>query len=58
MWVSMIRTKSEAFTAVKNQVESEGKFKLKILRTDRGGEFNSRLMNSLSFAIRKELRGS
>lgn len=41
----MIRIKSEAFFAfkkLKNRVEVERKFKLKMLRTDRGGEFTSK----------------
>lgn len=44
MWVFMIKTKDEVFQTFKKfkmQVESEGQYKLKALRTDRGGEFTS-----------------
>lgn len=44
MWVYIIKSKDEAFSVFKQfktQVENESKFKVKMLRTDRGGEFNS-----------------
>jgi len=44
MWVEMLKTKNEAlayFKKVKNRAEIESKNKLKAVRTDRGGEFNS-----------------
>lgn len=48
MWVYIIKTKDEALTkfrVFKTQVENESSYKLKMLRTDRGGEFNSQLFN-------------
>ncbi|KAK1423646.1 hypothetical protein QVD17_18952 [Tagetes erecta] len=48
MWVFIIKTKDEAlekFKDFKTQVENESKYRLKMLRTDRGGEFNSQLFN-------------
>ncbi|KAD3066473.1 hypothetical protein E3N88_34353 [Mikania micrantha] len=44
MWVYMLKTNDEtlvAFKRFKAQVEKEGTNKVKTLRTDRGGEFNS-----------------
>lgn len=44
MWVFMIKTKDEAFSAFKNfriLVENEACEKIKVFRTDRGGEFLS-----------------
>ena len=44
MWISLLRQKSDAFTAFKNfksLAEVEKGVKIKMLRTDRGGEFNS-----------------
>ncbi|KAK9076273.1 hypothetical protein SSX86_004606 [Deinandra increscens subsp. villosa] len=44
MWVYMIKTKDEAFNcfkSFKSRVEKETKYKVRMLRTDRGGEFNS-----------------
>ncbi|KAI3520492.1 hypothetical protein L1887_09941 [Cichorium endivia] len=44
MWVYLLRSKDEAlakFKIFKAQVEMETEHKVKILRTDRGGEFNS-----------------
>lgn len=44
MWVYLLRSKEEAlakFKIFKSQVEMETGHKVKILRTDRGGEFNS-----------------
>lgn len=48
MWVFIINTKDEAFTdfkKFKTQVENETNFKVKTLRTDRGGEFTSNDFN-------------
>ncbi|KAJ9551322.1 LOW QUALITY PROTEIN: hypothetical protein OSB04_015367 [Centaurea solstitialis] len=44
MWVYPIKTKDEAFPMFKRfkaKVEKEGRYKVKTLRTDRGGEFTS-----------------
>lgn len=44
MWVYLIKTKDEAlsmFQKFKLQVEKESSHKVKMIRTDRGGEFNS-----------------
>ena len=44
MWVEMLKSKSEAlayFKKIKARAETECDLKLKALRTDRGGEFNS-----------------
>lgn len=44
MWILLLSTKDEAPTAIKRfqvAAEVEGKAKLQVLRTDRGGEFNS-----------------
>lgn len=46
MWVEVLRTNDEAlsyFNKIKQQAELEHGKKLKALRTDRGGEFNSNL---------------
>jgi len=46
MWVELLKTKDEAlgyFKKIKQQAELEKGMKLKLLRTDRGGEFNSHL---------------
>jgi len=46
MWVELLKTKDEAlshFKKIKQQAELEHGRKLKALRTDRGGEFNSNL---------------
>ncbi|KAJ9561724.1 hypothetical protein OSB04_006884 [Centaurea solstitialis] len=48
MWVYVISTKDEAFPAFKRfkaQVETESTNRVKMLRTDRGGEFTSRQFN-------------
>ncbi|KAJ0491190.1 putative RNA-directed DNA polymerase [Helianthus annuus] len=48
MWVYLLKTKGEAlakFKIFKTQVEKESGFKIKMLRTDRGGEFNSQAFN-------------
>ncbi|KAI3802282.1 hypothetical protein L1987_30412 [Smallanthus sonchifolius] len=48
MWVYLIKTKDEAlsmFKCFKAQVEKESMNKVKMLRTDRGGEFNSQVFN-------------
>ncbi|KAI3742955.1 hypothetical protein L1987_60654 [Smallanthus sonchifolius] len=48
MWAYFIKTKDEALVMLnkfKLQVEKESTYKVKMLRTDRGGEFNSRLFN-------------
>ena len=45
MWVAFLKEKSEAFQQFKrfkNLAESESEEKVKCLRTDRGGEFNSK----------------
>jgi hypothetical protein len=44
MWVALLKSKDEAFDAIKKiqrAAEMEKSLKLKALRTDRGGEFNS-----------------
>jgi transposase InsO family protein len=44
MWIVLMKTKDKAFAAfkeVKEEIEVERKEKVKALRTDRGGEFNS-----------------
>ena len=44
MWVHMLKSKDEAFATFKKfkaQVENESPYKVKVLRTDRGGEFTS-----------------
>jgi hypothetical protein len=44
-WVYLVKEKSEAFlifNKFKNQVEKQSGNSLKILRTDRGGEFSPR----------------
>jgi len=44
MWVEMLRSKDEAlayFRRVKARAKTEFEGKLKAIRTDRGGEFNS-----------------
>lgn len=44
MWVSMIKTNDEAFATFKSfktHVKNESIFKLKGMRTDRGGEFTA-----------------
>jgi transposase InsO family protein len=44
MWVTLLQSKDEAFDAIKKvhkAAELEKSLKLKALRTDRGGEFNS-----------------
>ncbi|KAJ0558737.1 putative RNA-directed DNA polymerase [Helianthus annuus] len=46
MWVYLLKTKNEAFEKFKifkTRVEKESKYKIKMLRTDRGGEFNSQV---------------
>ena len=48
MWVAFLKEKSEAlekFKIFKNRVENEFGFKIKNLRSDRGGEFTSREFN-------------
>lgn len=45
MWVVLLKTKDQAldaFKLVKNQAEKQAESSLKSLRTDRGGEFNSK----------------
>ncbi|CAL1392261.1 unnamed protein product [Linum trigynum] len=49
MWVVLIKNKAEAFNAIKKiqvMAEVESGCKLKILRTDRGGEFTSNELES------------
>lgn len=44
MWVYFLKSKSESFGAFKRfkaLVENEDSWKIKVLRTDRGGEFMS-----------------
>ena len=44
IWVALLKSKAEAFEAFKkfkNLSEAKKNVKLKCLRTDRGGEFNS-----------------
>ena len=48
MWVAFLKEKSKAFEKFKifkNKVENESRVKIKSLRSDRGGEFNSREFN-------------
>ncbi|KAJ0941493.1 putative RNA-directed DNA polymerase [Helianthus annuus] len=48
MWVYMIKTKDQAFMEFKKfktLVEKQSSYKIKTLRTDRGGEFTSRAFN-------------
>ncbi|KAK1409296.1 hypothetical protein QVD17_35822 [Tagetes erecta] len=48
MWVYLLKSKDEAFDQFRKykvQVEQESKFRVKTLRTDRGGEFNSKKFN-------------
>ena len=59
-WVYFLQEKSEAFTAFqmfKALVEREADSQIKILRTDRGGEFNSQEFGSFckNHGIRKQL---
>ena len=47
-WVYFLKEKSEAFELFKNfkiLVEKESEYSLKALRTDRGGEFTSKLFD-------------
>ena len=49
MWVYLLKTKDQAFEYFKRfklKAETETKFKLGILRTDRGGEFTSKDFNN------------
>jgi hypothetical protein len=53
MWVEMLRSKDEAlayFRRVKARAKTEFEGKLKAIRTDRGGEFNSTQF-SVFFAV-------
>ena len=48
MWVAFLKEKLEAlekFNIFKNRVENESGFKIKSLRSDRGGKFFSREFN-------------
>ncbi|KAD1826795.1 hypothetical protein E3N88_42252 [Mikania micrantha] len=48
MWVYLLKSKDEAFTKFKQfkiQVEKETSYAINMLRTDRGGEFNSQKFN-------------
>ena len=48
MWVAFLKEKSEAlekFKIFKNKVVNESSFKIRNLRSDRGGEFTSREFN-------------
>jgi hypothetical protein len=56
MWIEMLKYKDQALNSFKKIVaraENESGGKLKALRTDRGGEFNSNLF-SVFFAVRGE----
>jgi hypothetical protein len=49
MWIELLRSKNEALSClkkVKARAETELEGKLKGIRTDRGGEFNSNLGSS------------
>lgn len=59
-WVYFLQTKSEAFTAFKNfkaLIENEAGKAIKVLRTDRGGEFNSQEFSNFceTNGIRRQL---
>jgi hypothetical protein len=46
MWIELLKTKGEALSCqikIKQRAEVELESKLKALRTDRGGEFSSRM---------------
>ena len=48
MWVAFLKEKSKAlekFKILKNRVENESRFKIRNLRSDRGGEYTSRDFN-------------
>lgn len=60
MWVYLIKNKYEAFgmfQKFKIQVEKESRYKIKMLRTDRGGEFNSNQLQEFckQSGIRRQL---
>ncbi|KAI3498732.1 hypothetical protein L1887_09191 [Cichorium endivia] len=49
MWVFLLKTKDEAFSAFKEfntQMEGDGVHRLRTLRTDRGGEFTSQVFEA------------
>jgi hypothetical protein len=49
MWIELLKTKGEALSClikIKQRAEVELESKLKALRTDRGGEFNSRMFTT------------
>ena len=60
MWVAFLKEKLEAlekFKIFKNKVENESGFKIRNLRSDRGGEFTSREFNIyyVEHGIRRQL---
>ncbi|KAM0051779.1 putative RNA-directed DNA polymerase [Helianthus debilis subsp. tardiflorus] len=60
MWVYLLKTKDEAFTMFKKfkaEVEQNNPYQVKMLRTDRGGEFNSLQFNDFcqKMKIRRQL---